>query len=163
MSEREVVADLVMQCRYSEAVEILENYDMKGDRHLISDLLVISSGNPLACDFISYLISSGANPNHVDSHKETPLEHAIAIVSSIYYRFGPFDLLIKSGASPNLRISSGLTPIHFAIQVNDVDLLSRLLESGADPRLRSQDGKTALEYSLANHRCKAAKIIEGYL
>lgn len=90
-----------------------------------------------------YLISHGADVNHLNSKGNTPL---IVAVSSA--DIGMVDLLIKSGAIINARNNTGDTALIWAVKLKRPDIVKSLLLGGADPNIKNSDGISA--YAIAD-------------
>ena len=82
----------------------------------------------------------------------------IAIFTGCY---GVAEILLESGADPNYEDADGLSLIQAASERKEQFIIN-LIEAGADINNICGNGKTALEYSIANQRWDAAKLILSY-
>lgn len=90
-----------------------------------------------------YLITKGADVNHLNAKGNTPL--IIAVSSS---DIGMVDLLIKSGAIVNARNNTGDTALIWAVKLKRPNIAKSLLLGGADPNIKNADGISA--YAIAD-------------
>src|SRR5207253_10446694 len=54
------------------------------------------------------------------------------------------DMIAKKSADVNAAEADGSTPLLWAANLNDTDLVTRLLKAGADPKVHNQLGSTPL-------------------
>ena len=96
-----------------------------------------------AARMISVLLAANANPDIMNSGKETPL-HLAAQRRDAPENAALISLLLAGGANPNIRRNYRKeTPLHLAAQRRDAPenaaLISLLLAGGANPNIRNND------------------------
>lgn len=86
-------------------------------------------------EVVKWLLSSGAELDAVDHHRETPLH--TACLPRISKEIA--SLLIEGGADTAARNRNGETPLHHATFFGKLDHMTLLLEAGADPNIRGRE------------------------
>lgn len=56
----------------------------------------------------------------------------------------------STGADVNMQNELGMSPLHWAVQVQSLELVHLLIEARADVTLKDSAGKTALDLALQN-------------
>ena len=85
----------------------------------------------------------------------TPL--TIAIKSG--QRAAAIDMIAKKSADVNAAEADGSTPLLWAANLNDTDLVARLLKAGANPNVRNQLGSTPLAEAAFNANTELIKAL----
>lgn len=93
-------------------------------------------------DIATILLKAGADPNHKDDLRWTPLHHAILEDKS---NLAMVTLLVNSGADVNAQDSRLRTPLHRAAQFGHADIVKYLLQVGANVNAKDENGWTPLE------------------
>lgn len=83
----------------------------------------------------SFLVSKGADVNHVNARGNTPLIVAVASADKVMV-----DILIKARADVNARNNTGDTALIWAVKMKKADIVRTLLLSGADANIKNIDG-----------------------
>ena len=100
----------------------------------LSGLITAKPANLAA---IRAVIRSGANPNRIDEHGETPLGLATRLgISPVV------ECLLASGANPNTRERNGWTPLYAGI--SNISIVRLLVSRGADIRIQAARGYNVL-------------------
>ena len=89
---------------------------------------------------VERLLSSGANPNHVDEHQRTALHFSSAKGYTEVAR-----LLLDHGADPNQKDALGNTALHLAACTNHVDVVTLLLRAGTNVTELDNNGRTPMQ------------------
>jgi len=84
---------------------------------------------------VTYLLSSGANVNFVDTKKWTPIFHAIQS-----NQIEMVKTLLRSGADVNVLDSTKAAPIHWAAYGGESEMLRILIANGADKNALDERG-----------------------
>jgi ankyrin repeat protein len=118
-------------------------------------------------DLVRKLIALGANVNHVDESKTTPLMYvATPLRGKGYYpetmtaRNQIARVLIEHGANVNVIGPSGSTALHFAVGDRNPALIRILLAAGADPKIEDSQGYTPMFLAKSWGYDEAAKALE---
>lgn len=101
------------------------------------------------------LIESGYNLLEVNGAGVSPFHYAIdnSKINSFNFLLGYF-----LGEKINLKDLTGFTPLHYAVLVNDMDIMEILLNNGANPYIKDKDGSDCWE--MANEEQK--KVMRKY-
>ena len=68
-------------------------------------------------------------------------------------------MIAKKSADVNAAEADGTTPLLWAANVNDTDLVSRLLKAGANPNVRNQLGSTPLAEAALNSNTEMIQVL----
>src|SRR5579862_6165338 len=82
---------------------------------------------------------------------------AVAIKSG--QRAAAVEMIAKKTADVNAAEADGSTPLLWAANLNDPDLVSRLLKAGANPKVRNQLGSTPLGEAAFNANTEILKAL----
>ncbi|GKU00737.1 hypothetical protein FLAG1_02256 [Fusarium langsethiae] len=94
------------------------------------------------------LLAAGVDPNHYDTHGNTPLMvFAAQLPEDDDYTNGPDIIkdLIKAGAAVNARNRAGETALHIAVRCGHKLAVKQLVNSGANVHARDAAGRSVLE------------------
>ncbi|KDQ07370.1 hypothetical protein BOTBODRAFT_611669 [Botryobasidium botryosum FD-172 SS1] len=100
------------------------------------------------------LLGSGAHPNPLDCHGQTPLCHAVRHARDDDDH-DIIKVLLLGGADANGREGAISRPLHAASERGHASTVRLLLEAGADPHPRVYDGETALHAAARARACTA--------
>jgi len=108
------------------------------------------------------LLAKGANPNiqsREDKGSYTPLHLAVK-----YGYVSIASLLCVHGARLDLVDGRGMPPLHRAVQIQNEEMVRRLLLSGDSVyrEVKDSNGSTALFYAIANKDLEMAKLLLRY-
>lgn len=140
----------------SDAIVRAEMHDERG---------LICGANPLhhaaaqgLIEVAERMLNDGFRPNSRDDLGETALHTAVR-----HNRLFMVQLLLKH-CRPNLPNNNGLTPLHWAVLVDNQDILRALLEQGADPSASNiqLDGMSPLKLASLLHRGDAYECMLKY-
>jgi uncharacterized protein len=84
---------------------------------------------------------------------------AVAIKSG--QRAAALEMIAKKAADVNAAEADGSTPLVWAANLNDTDLVSRLLKAGASPKVRNQLGSTPLLEAAFNANIEMIQALLG--
>ena len=129
----------------------------------------IHAGN---ATLVSDLLTTGANPNDVDSRGWTPLAQAAEMEN-----LEIIEILLTHNADPNQPSSDGTTPLHAAVDIaidgtiqsggkqgdEPVLIIKRLLAAGANVELRNNHGETPLDWARNYRSKKVIAVLLGQL
>src|SRR5665213_4450033 len=76
-------------------------------------------------------------------------------------RAAAIEMIAKKSADVNAADTDGTTPLLWAANVNDMDLVSRLLKAGANPNQRNQLGSTPLTEAALNSNTEMIQALLG--
>ena len=114
---------------------------------------------------VGALVDAGADVNARDEYGNTPLLHAVFLLSD--GRQEPDEviveimkILIKGGADVNARNESGITPLHGFATRRLPEAVRVLIEAGADVNARDESGGTPLHASHNSYAPNRAEIIK---
>ena len=100
---------------------------------------------------IAALLEAGADPNpHIGgssslvSRATTTAVYARA--SALHRAMATLNMLLEAGADPNGSDEGGQTPLHWAVQGDQLNVVTTLLESGANPNARDIMGRSPMWY-----------------
>ena len=98
-------------------------------------------------EIISLLIQNGADVNAKNNFNRTPLEEMLINE--------PFDaeavsLFVNNGADINIKNNKNQTLLHFAVDIEDEELVALLISKGIDVTAIDVNGCTALDIALNN-------------
>ena len=93
---------------------------------------------------VTDLLASGADPNHLDHDRQTPLHHAADAATA--------QTLIDAGARHDVRDGSGNQPLHTALSEG---VASTLIQAGADPGAENWSGETPLHRAVSGGVARA--------
>lgn len=96
------------------------------------------------------LLESGADISVVDMYSHTVLHEAILCEPP--QRKEAVELVLSHRADPNAKNRDGSTPLHYAVEVNDVEVAEMLLKHGADPLITDAQGSTPAASTLSRDR-----------
>lgn len=120
--------------RRSNAVSVLLQHgahvdaqDSKGCTPLFVTLRKKLKEERTSLEVVQLLLEGGANPNHVDRARRTPLH--LAATSG---HGAAAELLLQHGAYVNAANATGETPPHLAVSVEDFEMVGILVKHGAD-------------------------------
>src|ERR1022692_1455547 len=82
---------------------------------------------------------------------------AVAIKSG--QRAAAVDMIAKKSADVNAAEPDGSTALLWAANLNDADLVSRLLKAGANPKVHNQLGSTPLSEAAFNSNTEMVKAL----
>jgi ankyrin repeat protein len=82
---------------------------------------------------------------------------AVAIKSG--QRAAAIEMIAKQAADVNAAEADGSTPLLWAANLNDADLVSRLLKAGANPKVRNQLGSTPLAEAAFSSNTETMKAL----
>ncbi|XP_069695264.1 mitochondrial disaggregase-like [Periplaneta americana] len=94
---------------------------------------------------VEALLDAGADPNLGDDFinvKRTAIEKGLPSVSVLLTREDEFSSRLSRHAT-----FRGFTPLHYAVLMDDINIVRILLERGADPTVESDTGSRATEYA----------------
>lgn len=104
-----------------------------------SPLIIASYRNQVKV--VEFLLSKGVDVN-ADSPEGT------ALIGSCYKgNIEIAKLLLEHKATINAQNEQGTTPLIFAVQGNNVSLVSLLVTSGANKEMKEKSGRTAMDYA----------------
>lgn len=76
-------------------------------------------------------------------------------------------LFFLTGANVNLQNKEGASSLHWAVDVESIELVQLLIKNGADVTLKNNEGKTAVEMALEKYNNdsdnESLQLICGYL
>lgn len=129
----------------NEILDLSHEDDEGTDQIFTTNLHLAVSMESAKC--LELLLTSGANPNMVDSRCRTPLMY------SVLESFDMLKVLLNNGADPNIGDLEGRTPLTLAVIDSDVEegVIEALLEHGANPNMQDKTGFTALMWAVNNH------------
>src|SRR5580700_3977931 len=82
---------------------------------------------------------------------DVPVSNApLAVAIKSGQRSAAIDMIAKKSADVNAAEADGSTPLLWAANLNDADLVARLLKAGANPKVRNQLGSTPLGEAALN-------------
>jgi ankyrin repeat protein len=74
-------------------------------------------------------------------------------------RAAALEMIAKKSADVNAAEGDGSTPLLWAANLNDADLVARLLKAGANPKVRNQLGSTPLAEAAVNSNIEMMKML----
>jgi ankyrin repeat protein len=74
-------------------------------------------------------------------------------------RAAALEMIANKAADVNVAEADGSTPLVWAANLNDADLVSRLLKAGANPKVRNQLGSTPLAEAALNSNTEIVKAL----
>ncbi|XP_075048751.1 ankyrin repeat and SOCS box protein 2 [Mixophyes fleayi] len=105
-------------------------------------------------DCVEFLLQSGAEPDIVNSSRETPLYKACEIRNHNAAR-----LLVEYRADVNHRCNQGHTALHEAVARNDIDIIDILVKGGAKIEAKNCYGITPLFVAAQSGQLDALRYI----
>lgn len=103
---------------------------------------------------IQYLLSKGADPNDVSNSEKCP-----ALIYAIFTGQIQTAKLLLEKTNAQHKIINGYTALHYAVQVQSVELVRLLLAKGASVREAGNDGITPLMSAAFNGHIEIAALL----
>eukprot|EP01104_Vermistella_antarctica_P006939 TRINITY_DN1764_c0_g1_i2.p1 TRINITY_DN1764_c0_g1~~TRINITY_DN1764_c0_g1_i2.p1 ORF type:complete len:543 (-),score=129.77 TRINITY_DN1764_c0_g1_i2:1084-2712(-) len=100
------------------------------------------------------LIKRGADVNHPDVRRRTPLHRCVAAGNR-----NTMVYLIRNGAVPNARTVDGETPLHTAVSKEEPATVELMLECGALVNAEDEDERTPLHWSAMNGNVEVMELL----
>jgi uncharacterized protein len=90
---------------------------------------------------------------------QSPATAKLAVAIKSGQRAAALDMIAKKSADVNAAEADGSTPLLWAANLNDADLVGRLLKAGANPKVRNQLGSTPLGEAALNANTAMIKAL----
>jgi uncharacterized protein len=91
----------------------------------------------------------------------SPASAQLAVAIKSGQRAAAVEMIAKKSADVNAAEADGSTPLLWAANLNDLDLLARLLKAGANPKVRNQLGSTPLGEAALNANTEMIQALIG--
>lgn len=106
-------------------------------------------------EIINLLISSGININQIDREGQSPLTLSILKCEKEIVR-----VLLNNNADVNHQVpKDGNTPLHYAVNINRIDLIQMLLLRKPDLSIKNKNGQTPMEIATGLSRTEIYQIL----
>lgn len=131
-----------VEAKSKKMVELLISFGLDIEAPIFADntTLLMSCCGLADLDFLSALISCGANVNATNKKGETGLFSAV-----MANKPKAILLLLRNGANINAQDVEGNSPLSWAVSLDKSKIVELLLTEGADPNLVDCDGESILE------------------